>query len=301
MQANVTFGGWPNCIRLNNGETELIVTTDIGPRIIRFGFINGQNLFHVSPEDSGKTGGADWRNYGGHRFWMAPESLELTYYPDNDAVRYSYHGNTLILTQAKETTSGIVKEMQITLAPDKNEVTVLHRLTNQSSFTHEIAPWAISVLAAGGHAILPQEPFGTGNAFFLPARPMALWHYTKMNDPRWIWGEKYIQAIQDPALTTSQKIGILNKQGWTAYYLNGEILVKRFGFDPAASYPDYNSNNEVYINGDFLEVETLGPLKKLSPGGILEHTERWFLDKVDLDGTEKVLDKVIPPFLAKLR
>jgi hypothetical protein len=39
------YKGWPNCYRVSNGEIELIVTGDVGPRIIRFGFVGGQNLF----------------------------------------------------------------------------------------------------------------------------------------------------------------------------------------------------------------------------------------------------------------
>src|SRR6478672_4770522 len=79
MQEKINFGGWPNCIRLSNNESELIVTTDIGPRIIRLGFINKQNFFYLSEEDRGKKGGNDWRIYGGHRLWLAPEAMPLTY------------------------------------------------------------------------------------------------------------------------------------------------------------------------------------------------------------------------------
>jgi len=60
---------------------------------------------------------------------------------------------------------------------------------------------------------------------------------------------------------------VLNKQGWTAYYLNGEILIKKFDYDPDVVYPDYGCNNETYINGNLLEIETLGPLTKIPPGG----------------------------------
>ena len=122
--------------------------------------------------------------------------------------------------------------MEITLSPVKNQVTVLHRLINQSPYDIEVAPWSISALGQGGRAIIPQEPFGEGNDYLLPARSLALWQYTKMNDPRWIWGEKYIQAKQNPSNTSEQKIGILNKQGWSAYYLNGELLIKKFDFNP---------------------------------------------------------------------
>jgi len=59
----INYGGWSNCIRLSNGKIELIVTTDVGPRIIRFGFINGQNIFKEYKEQLGKTGGNVWRIY----------------------------------------------------------------------------------------------------------------------------------------------------------------------------------------------------------------------------------------------
>ena len=39
------YAGWKNCVRLSNGEIELVVTTDVGPRVIRLGFVGGQNLF----------------------------------------------------------------------------------------------------------------------------------------------------------------------------------------------------------------------------------------------------------------
>ena len=35
------YAGWPNCYRITNGEVELIVTTDVGPRVIRYGFVGG--------------------------------------------------------------------------------------------------------------------------------------------------------------------------------------------------------------------------------------------------------------------
>ena len=30
------YKGWANCYRVTNGEVELLVTSDVGPRIIRF-------------------------------------------------------------------------------------------------------------------------------------------------------------------------------------------------------------------------------------------------------------------------
>ncbi len=44
----VNFNGWPNCIKLKDDKVELIVTTDIGPRIVWLGFTGGQNLLYES-------------------------------------------------------------------------------------------------------------------------------------------------------------------------------------------------------------------------------------------------------------
>lgn len=297
MYEKINFGGWPNCIRLFNEQIELIVTTDIGPRIVKFGFINGQNFFYLVPEHAGKTGGDDWKIYGGHRLWHAPEEKPRSYNPDNDKVAFSILGNGIKLVQLKEAITGIVKEMEIILDPQKNEVTVLHRLINQNLWEIELAVWPLSMLAGGGRAIIPQEPYGEEAEFLLPARSLALWQFTKMNDPRWTWGEKYIQAKQDPAFISEQKIGVTNKQGWTAYYLNGELLIKRFDFNPYAAYPDFGCNNEIYINGDFLEIETLSPLTKIAPGDKVEHTEHWLLTRATTDESEKSIDANVLPLV----
>jgi hypothetical protein len=300
MYERINYGGWPNCIRLFNGEAELIVTTDIGPRIVHFGFINKQNFLYLSHEDSGKTGGTDWRLYGGHRFWLAPETLETSYQPDNVPVPYAVDDLTIKLTQAPDNRS-IVKEMDISLSAAKNQVTIVHRLINQGPSPIETAPWAITAIAEGAQALVPNEPYGEGNDFLLPARSLALWHYTKLNDPRWSWSDKYIRGHQDPTIASEQKIGLLNKQEWAACYLNEEILIKHFQYDPQAAYPDYCSNNEVYINGKFLELESLGGLAVIPPGGVVEHVENWLLAAAVLGNDDASIDSIVLPLVAILR
>ncbi|MCK7479038.1 MAG: hypothetical protein M0C28_18000 [Candidatus Moduliflexus flocculans] len=85
------FQGWPNCYRVSNGTVEFIATTDVGPRIISFGFIGGANLFFVREDFAGQTGGSEWKNYGGHRVWHAPEDKVRTYEPDNAPCRGAGH------------------------------------------------------------------------------------------------------------------------------------------------------------------------------------------------------------------
>ncbi len=292
----VNFNGWPNCIRIANDESELIVTTDVGPRIIRFGFLGGQNLLYVSQEDKGKTGGNEWRIYGGHRLWHSPEVAPRTYSSDNSRVSYKLNGNTLQLSQDIEPDTGIIKEMEITLNPD-HSVSVLHRLINKNMWDIRLAPWAITALAAGGRIILPQEPYIDPADYLLPSRPLVLWHYTKMNDPRWIWGDKYIQLKCDPKLQSEQKLGLLNKQKWGAYYLKGDLFIKIFDYDRQSEWSDYGCNNEIWANGTFMELESLGPYSTIPANGFAEHKEMWILKHTDLEESEDSIDTSVLPFV----
>jgi len=295
-----SYGGWPNCVKLTNGKIELIATTDVGPRIIRFGFVGGQNLFKEYEAMLGKTGGDEWLLYGGHRLWHSPEEKPRTYWPDNDPVESEWDGKTLKLVPPPETANGIQKEIEVTLDPQANKVRVLHRITNLNVWTIELAPWSLTVMAQGGRAIFPQEPFIAHTDYLLPARPIVLWHYTNMADPRWTWGEKYIQLKQDPAKAVPQKVGILNKQGWGAYALKGDLFIKQFDVNPDAAYPDYGSNTETFTNEDMLEAETLGPLTTLAAnGGNVEHVEVWSLHKVDVGEDEAAIDAKVLPLIEK--
>jgi hypothetical protein len=295
LEEHISYMGWPNCLRLHNSEIEIIIATDIGLRILHLGFIGGQNILYLSPDDKGKQGGDVWRIYGGHRLWHAPEAIPRSYSADNRPITYQYDQQTLKITQPVEAGTGIIKEMELSLSPDLNQISVLHRLINQNLWEIKLSAWALSALAPQGMAIIPQEPYGEGDAFLLPARSLALWSYTSMKDPRWIWGNRYIRARQDPTLSSEQKIGVMNKQGWSAYCLNEDLLIKAFAFDSAAEYPDFGSNQEIYINGKFLEMETLGPVENVPPMGKTEQVEYWLLSKGKIGDTDEAIERELMP------
>ncbi len=292
LMQKVSYGGWPRCIRLANRNIELIATTDIGPRIIRFGFIGAPNLFKEFA-DVGKTGGEAWRNYGGHRLWHAPEAKPRSYAPDNGPIEHQWDGAALKLIQPTEAATGIQKEIEIFLDARRDSVAVLHRLVNKNHWPVELAPWALTVMQGPGRAILPQEP---PSDELLPVRPVGLWGYTNMADPRWTWGAKFIQLRCDPAAATPQKVGLGNKQGWAAYCRDGQVFLKCFAFDPAA-YPDFGCNAECYTRGDMLEVESLGPLTRLAPNAAVAHLERWYLFKAEISESDDKIETAMTPLL----
>ncbi|MFQ5795611.1 MAG: hypothetical protein ACE5JP_11250 [Candidatus Bipolaricaulia bacterium] len=294
------YKGWQNCYRLFNDLVDLIVTTDVGPRIIRFGFVNGENEFKEYEEMIGVTGGDEWRIYGGHRLWHAPEAKPRTYFPDNSPVQLEQHPDSgfVRLIQPTEPTTGIQKEIDIRLDPNQAHVELTHRLHNANLWAVEFAPWGLSVMAQGGKSIIPLPPRGSHEEHLLPTTTVALWAYTDMTDPRWTWGSKYVMLHQDPKIETPQKVGVMVTDGWVACARNGHLFVKKLDYINGAHYPDFGCSVETFTNADMLEVETLGPLVHLQPGAAVEHVEHWFLfDDVpvpenDADVDEHVLPKV---------
>jgi hypothetical protein len=290
----VTYAGWNNCIRLENGKIDVVVTTEIGPRVMHCGFVGGQNLFKIFESDRGKTGGGKWRMFGGHRLWHSPEDPIRTYSPDNSPVQYDWDGKALRLTQSVEPETLIEKQMEITLDATKPCVTVKHRLVNKGAWDVEAAAWCLTMLAPGGRAIVPQEPYAAWPDALLPVRPIVLWPYTDMSDPRFAWGRRFIQVRQDLAASTPIKIGLRNTLGWGAYVLGGDVFVKRGDFDPNGSYPDFGSNWEIFTNADILELETLSPLTRIpASGGVIEHKEQWHLLRADIGADEDAITRVL--------
>ncbi|MCZ7644174.1 MAG: DUF4380 domain-containing protein [Planctomycetota bacterium] len=295
------YAGWTNCIRLANAEIELIATADVGPRVIRFGFIGGPNEFWECKPHLGQTGGDTWRIFGGHRLWHAPEHMPRSYMADNEPVRVEAlpSGGVRLAPQVEPDTK-IAKELELHLDPKANRVTATHRLRNEGLWPIELAPWALSVMAAGGTCVIPFPPRGPHPEHLLPASTLTLWKYTDLADPRYTFGTSSLLLRQDAARPKPQKIGAWNPEGWIAYANHGHAFVKRFPHVEGAPYPDRGANCEAFANGQMLEVETLGPLTKLAPGEAAVHVETWSLHRgVEAPRNDAEVAARILPLLAQ--
>lgn len=294
--------GQGQCVRLANDTVEVLVASDVGPRVVRYAFLGGDNLLAWGLQDAVKTDLGTWRPLGGHRLWTAPEHMPRSYSPDNDPVDVKIDGATVTLTQAVEPRTGIEKVLVVTLAPTGTGVRVGHTLVNRGLWSVEVSPWALTIMNPGGTVLLPQEPYASHDDALLPVRAMTLWAYTDLSDPRWQIGPRFLRLRTDPSRAGSQKVGIANRQGWAAYHRNGELFVKRYVWDETARYPDFGVNTETYTAGAFIELETLGPLAALAPGASASHEERWYLFRgVEQPATDAALATALAPHLAAAR
>ncbi len=297
----IAWGGWPNCYRISNDVADLIVTSDIGPRIMRYGFVDGQNLLKVFETQQGKSGEAEWQHRGGHRIWLAPEHKTLTYAPDNGPVDVQIVNGAVTATQPVEPLTGIVKQLVIRMDEHTSRVEILHRMCNTLPFAIRIAPWALTMLAPGGTAITGFPPRARHEDVLSPTNPLIMWAFTDLRDKRWTFLEKYLVLRHDPAAGTPTKLGHFNENTWGAYLLGSDLFVKHYQAEPGKTYPDMGCSYETFANADTLEIETLGPISTVAPGAWLEHVEHWFLyPDVAISGwTDQAIDHALrdPAFI----
>lgn len=291
--------GLPNCYRLTNGAVEVTVATDIGPRVLGYGFRGGQNVFGEFPENVVTTAHGDFKPWGGHRLWTAPEVNPRSYAPDNSPVEFEFVGERKVrLIGPVEAHTGVQKVISVTLDEEGSGVTVRHRLLNHGSWAIEVGAWALTIMRGGGEVVFPQEPFRSWGNYLLPARPLVLWHYTDLTDARVTLGRKFVRLRSDADAADPQKFGLLDKQGWAAYVLGATLFVKRFPHEEGASYPDYGCNAEAFTAGSFIELESLSPLRRLEPGATAEHTERWQLFRdFDAGSSDDDLERALATIL----
>lgn len=284
----VDYSIYGKCLEITDGILKLIVTCNVGPRIVYFGKVNGFNfLFNDVNDDISSKGiyfdtnfkkGEAWHLYGGHRLWKSPEDFE-TYAPDNYPVEVTMLDNGALFTAPTEKLTGIQKALKIKLKEGKVKIT--HSFVNKSDATISASMWALTVMDKGGKAFIPLSEEDTG---WLPNRNIVLWSYTDINDPRLKFMQNGIRIAQDEKATTNIKIGTQSNLGCAYYMLNGELFKKSFEVVANGNYPDYSSNLECYTSPLILEIETLSEFDTIIPEQKTKYREYWEI--VDKDSAE---------------
>jgi len=163
---------------------------------------------------------------GGHRLWHSPEAMPRTYSPDIGGLKITELPDGVILEAETEPGTGIRKRIEIRLAADKPSVTLTHTLINEGMWPVELAPWAITQFRLGGTVILPMPVGNSDPAGLLHNRQIALWPYTRINDPRVKLGDEFILFKAD-ALLPPFKIGYFSPPGWMVSCSARRLLCRR--------------------------------------------------------------------------
>ena len=270
----VVFEGW-RAMELSNDRYTLVLPLDVGLRILHCSLRAGPNILYVDAACKGQKGGSQWRLYGGHRLWFAPEHMEESYEPDNDSVEIHLTNTSARFLQRPGERTAFAKEMEISFAGESVEI--VHRARNCGNSPKPISLWSITALAGGGRGILPvQNRVGAG---LNPTAAVIVWPYTSMNDSRLTFGATDLEIAQRPSAPL--KLGVSPLPGrMTLRYVRPDcIFEKSFSTGPGP-YPDLGTAAQCYTNETLLELEALGPTRTCAPGQILEFAETWTLRPV---------------------
>jgi len=160
---------------------------------------------------------------------------------------------------------------------EDGDIIVKHYVTNIGAFEKEIAPWSISLMKKGGTVIVPMVQYGPK---LLPNRRFSFWTYSDLSDDRFNMGKKYVTLTQKDK--DAFKFGCECRDGYAIYVNEGVAFTKYFDFEEGEYYPDNGCNFESYTNRDFLEVESIAPLKVMERGDKVCHVEKWHIEKTSL-------------------
>ncbi len=284
----INYKNFGRCLILENKKASMIITVDIGPRIISYCLNGKENMLFEDINrdfrDSGKKlrgyfgWNETWYIYGGHRLWSSPESHPHSYVPDNAQVEYEIRDMGVSLFP-QETRTGQRHEWTVTMDDNSAVAAISHKLINTSGAIVTMAPWALTVCAPGGVEIFPQD---TSDKGLLSNRRCVFWSYSDIHDERFFLGNKYGTLRQIPRAETKFKIGMNNTSGWAAIVNNGQIFIKSFDMTGTEDdYPDGGCNFETFTNGLFLECESLGILSQMPNGSSAGLSEKWNLVPCD--------------------
>jgi len=254
----------------------LSIATRYGPRVAGLRLGEGpEMLAALSPDvvldrpDSGT-----YRFHGGHRLWAAPEIPAITYAPDDHPCHVSAEGGVLAIT-APADRAGLAKT--IIVSSEGGRLAVDHTLANEGSEPLEVAPWAITQVPLGGTALLP---LGVAARQGLQAsHSLVLWPYTDLSDSRLTWRERALTIQVTPG--DPLKVGSGPTPGRLGYLFRGHLFIKDIPSATTGEYPDRGAAAQVYVNGFFGELESVGPLATLDPGASVTHREIWQIQPCD--------------------
>jgi hypothetical protein len=266
-----TYG---RALRLSNGALEAIVTLDVGPRTMHVSLAGGPNMFADGcglKEDL--PDGTVYEYFGGHRVWHSPEAFPRSYVSDSHPLdHHELYDDGVLLVQRQESWTQIAKSVELRFRAES--IAVTSTLTNNGAWPIEMAVWSLFLGSPNGRLILPVVQ---RNAGLLPNTSYAIWSYSRMNDPRVHWGQRYVVLDHDEANEAAFKFGYANESGWLAYVNNGCCLVKTFRHERGAQYPDRGCSSEAYSAGWGIDIESLSPLRLVRPGESISHDEEWFV------------------------
>jgi len=296
MIEKTKFTGFDAVRLVNEKKDELIVLTEIGPRIISFKPEGKDNFFYVNAAElQQKVREAEtWYALGGTRLWISPE-VRLTYTPDNSPSETIIENDILTVISPIDHETKLRKTIKIEVK--SNSYLITYGLKNEGKYLITAGLWALSCLSPikGAEIYLPW-----GESTEWNVKDMKYWRSwlgvgTDIESHQWKPTNEFFIIAPTGEIG---KIGFANHWGFALYRAGDLHFVKKTDYVETAHYPDGGCSFEVYTSKEFHELETLSPLYTIKPGITFTHTEHWWagFDYIEVSSIEKAYSVISTQF-----
>jgi hypothetical protein len=277
-----SFDRFTDCYECAIGDTRLVITSDIGPRIVSLEVGKSGNIFFF--DQKGTFGYQDWRIYGGTRLWLAPETL-ASYEPDNAKCTVHQNNDSITITDEGQ---GKVVTKSMTVSEVKGRFLISFKATNTSSMPLDFSLWAVTCVAPTGTVFFPWGSETPG----WEMKKILYWdswidHSTNVRSPQY---EQTRDLFLIKPNGEEGKVGTGGQGGFIGVTTEGYTFIKKFRRDPLGRYPDDGCACECYTCKAFVELETLSPIYTIMPNASAEFEEEWIVlpAKTDLTKSDEL-------------
>ncbi|MBN1403146.1 MAG: hypothetical protein JW942_01590 [Opitutales bacterium] len=272
------YKGWNDAIVMSNGIVEVVIVPSIS-RVMQFRFIDdADGPFWNNPELEGQyVEDSAWLShpgsYGGDKIWPAPQSdWSWPPPPDMDNGHCDYRvldDMSVELSSPVSRSQGVLLTRRISLSPDKAEMHIESSFRKVEGEPSTVSVWTITQAK----------------------QPLAL--YMELAKLR-VFKDGYLAMQGDsaknvrvengllrllPDASQNQKIG---NDGSRILWVGEDDMLMMEMPRKNAVYPDNGCSMELYTNAaplEYVELETLSPLARLSVGDTLQETTTYTLFK----------------------
>ncbi|MGI9240254.1 MAG: hypothetical protein ACR2RV_05605 [Verrucomicrobiales bacterium] len=299
----IQFLNYPDCIELSNGAgTVVVLGQHVGGRVLSYSQ-DGRESLYLSPDEKKWTPGGRAKPSSAGRFDIGPEYLIP---PRPELWRGEWQAEitgprSARLTSKPEPAAGVRLIREFSLAADSSHLECKQIIENVSDEVQSWCHWGRMFAVHGGIGVVPLTPdrgrFPNGYIMMRGRDEMLI----LPEDDNIRRRGDFIEVLAPPA---EPKLGFDSFAGWFAYQMpNNLAFVKTYETHPDRLYGEIAglTISIWYPSADKIpacELEPIGPMETIAPGGRAAFTENWHLipsefpqagQQIDLDAlAEKV-------------
>ena len=278
----VSAYGYDSCVLLKNKTVTVVLEPNAGGRVISYS-LNGVNVLYEDSTQNGWISTAKMPRSKGHiaggRFDIGPSrtkpNTDLFFFGKWKAIITGKSSARLISQTDSVNEIYLIRDFK--LDEHSSKLTCTQTIVNKSNKPFTASFWARTFATGNGICIMPVPDKSR-----FPNKYIMFMNRDTINmlpvDSNILYKNGYL-IIKGPPQKPKLEMDVA-QPAWIAYAATDNLLfVKKFRVFTNKYYGDVTAANiSIWYNGkQMTEIEPIGPLETIKPGGSAMFTEEWFL------------------------